>query len=682
MRVIGTAGHVDHGKSTLVEALSGIDPDRLKEEKARGMTIDLGFAWINLPILESADDQTLSSVSPVEKSAKHSSKSTKPSQKSAVSNKNSTPMQTVGIVDVPGHIDFIKNMLAGIGSVDACVLVISADEGVMPQTREHLAILDLLAVPAGVVALTKVDLIEDEEWLDLVELDVVELLQETRLENAPIIRVSANTGTGLEELKSALAATLAELAPRRDRARPRLPADRIFSLSGFGTVVTGTLSDGLFSTGDPVEILPQGISARIRGLQTHSKQIEEGKPGSRLAMNLSGVGVDEIRRGDVITKPGTLRSTILIDVNFRLLSDASKAVVHNQVVTFFSGATEISARLRLLGSETVEPGQTGWLQLRLNRPTVVAAGDRYILRQPSPSVTLGGGTILSPHPRRRWRRFDSQVIERLNTLAKGEPTNILLQVLARNLFLATPKLIEQSGLDVELAQKAIKELQEAGAIFDLQLGKSATYLSVGTWQQLNETLKTLLQQFHSQNPLRIGIQREELRNRLKSKTGTYREITNFADISVRFFNALLDAILPAGEIEANDSVVWLAYFKPTLTEQQQKRIEQLLALFDAKKHAPPNANETLAVLGEDEKLLDYLIDSDQLIRIGDGILFRQETFVEMVNEIQGYMRENGSISLAQVRDLFQTSRKYAQALLEEMDSRRITRRDGDIRLLR
>jgi len=682
MRVIGTAGHVDHGKSTLVEALSGIDPDRLKEEKARGMTIDLGFAWINLPILESADDQTLSSASPVEKSAKHSSKSTKPSQKSAVSNKNSTPMQTVGIVDVPGHIDFIKNMLAGIGSVDACVLVISADEGVMPQTREHLAILDLLAVPAGVVALTKVDLIEDEEWLDLVELDVVELLQETRLENAPIIRVSANTGTGLEELKSALAATLAELAPRRDRARPRLPADRIFSLSGFGTVVTGTLSDGLFSTGDPVEILPQGISARIRGLQTHSKQIEEGKPGSRLAMNLSGVGVDEIRRGDVITKPGTLRSTILIDVNFRLLSDASKAVVHNQVVTFFSGATEISARLRLLGSETVEPGQTGWLQLRLNRPTVVAAGDRYILRQPSPSVTLGGGTILSPHPRRRWRRFDSQVIERLNTLAKGEPTNILLQVLARNLFLATPKLIEQSGLDVELAQKAIKELQEAGAIFDLQLGKSATYLSVGTWQQLNETLKTLLQQFHSQNPLRIGIQREELRNRLKSKTGTYREITNVADISVRFFNALLDAILPAGEIEANDSVVWLAYFKPTLTEQQQKRIEQLLALFDAKKHAPPNANETLAVLGEDEKLLDYLIDSDQLIRIGDGILFRQETFVEMVNEIQGYMRENGSISLAQVRDLFQTSRKYAQALLEEMDSRRITRRDGDIRLLR
>ena len=682
MRVIGTAGHVDHGKSTLVEALSGIDPDRLKEEKARGMTIDLGFAWINLPILESADDQTLSSASPVEKSAKHSSKSTKPSQKSAVSNKNSTPMQTVGIVDVPGHIDFIKNMLAGIGSVDACVLVISADEGVMPQTREHLAILDLLAVPAGVVALTKVDLIEDEEWLDLVELDVVELLQETRLENAPIIRVSANTGTGLEELKSALAATLAELAPRRDRARPRLPADRIFSLSGFGTVVTGTLSDGLFSTGDPVEILPQGISARIRGLQTHSKQIEEGKPGSRLAMNLSGVGVDEIRRGDVITKPGTLRSTILIDVNFRLLSDASKAVVHNQVVTFFSGATEISARLRLLGSETVEPGQTGWLQLRLNRPTVVAAGDRYILRQPSPSVTLGGGTILSPHPRRRWRRFDSQVIERLNTLAKGEPTNILLQVLARNLFLATPKLIEQSGLDVELAQKAIKELQEAGAIFDLQLGKSATYLSVGTWQHLNETLKTLLQQFHSQNPLRIGIQREELRNRLKSKTGTYREITNVADISVRFFNALLDAILPAGEIEANDSVVWLAYFKPTLTEQQQKRIEQLLALFDAKKHAPPNANETLAVLGEDEKLLDYLIDSDQLIRIGDGILFRQETFVEMVNEIQGYMRENGSISLAQVRDLFQTSRKYAQALLEEMDSRRITRRDGDIRLLR
>lgn len=661
MRVIGTAGHVDHGKSTLVQALTGIDPDRLQEEKARGMTIDLGFAWIDLPLL----DALTSSTPPPSK------QNLPPS---------STPTQDVGIVDVPGHIDFIKNMLAGIGSVDACTLVIAADEGVMPQTREHLAILDLLAVPAGVIALTKVDLIDDEEWLDLIELDVVELLQDTRLKDAPIVRVSAATGAGLDDLQHELAKTLARLAPRRNRARPRLPADRIFSISGFGTIVTGTLSDGSFAAGDAVEILPQGKAARIRGLQTHNQQVEQGRPGSRLAINLSGIGVDEIRRGDVITKPDTLRSTILVDVEFRLLADAPKPLIHNQAVDFFSGAAEVPARVRLIGSEAIEPGESGWLQLRLERPTVVAAGDRYILRQPSPSMTLGGGTILSPHPRRRWRRFDAQVIERLQTLAQGDPSDILLQTLSRHLSMPKEELIEQSGLDIELASGALQELQEASAVVSIPAGKAPALLSVGAWQTLNDNLTRLLENFHADNPLRVGMQREELRNRLQAKSNSAQ--SSGATIPLRFFNALIDSAVNAKLVGANDTVAWRTGFAPQLTPQQQRNADRLLGAFAQQKFSPPNSVDSLQMLDDDEFLLEFLIESKQLIRLGSGVLFRQQDFDEMQQKIQAHARENSSVSLAEVRDIFQTSRKYAQAVLEEMDARKITRRDGDIRVLR
>jgi selenocysteine-specific elongation factor len=306
MRVIGTAGHVDHGKSTLVQALTGIDPDRLQEEKARGMTIDLGFAWLDLP----RPDGTV---------------------------------ESVGIVDVPGHIDFIKNMLAGVGGIDAALLVVAADEGVMPQTREHLAILDLLAVPAAVVALTKSDLIDDPEWLELVELDVAELLASTHLAGAPIVPVSAVTGAGLEELKRVLATALTDLPPRRNRGRPRLPIDRVFTLSGFGTIVTGTLLDGELNVGDTVEILPTQRTARVRSLQTHRRPVQTARPGSRVAINLTGVGADALQRGDVVVHPNTLIPTTLIDVRFRLLADGPRPLKHNQAVDFFVGAAEIPA---------------------------------------------------------------------------------------------------------------------------------------------------------------------------------------------------------------------------------------------------------------------------------------------------------------------------------------------------
>lgn len=659
MRVIGTAGHVDHGKSTLVQALSGIDPDRLAEEKKRGMTIDLGFAWIDLPV-----PQTVTDPSPAPGSQQDAS----------------SPIESVGIVDVPGHIDFIKNMLAGVGGIDAAMLIIAADEGVMPQTREHLAILDLLGVPSGVAVLTKIDLIDEPDWLDLVELDIVELLQNTRFTDAPIVRVSATTGEGLNELRQEMGKTIALLEPRRNRARPRLPIDRIFTLSGFGTVVTGTLSDGSFRVGESVEILPQGVEARIRGLQTHKKQIWQGHPGSRLAMNLSNVSASELRRGNVVARPGTLRSTALVDVSIRLLASADKPILHNQQVDFFSGATESRARVRLLGTDALEPGQDGWLQLRLERSCVLTSGDRYILRQPSPSTTLGGGIVLNPHPRRRWRRFDESVIERLHVLSRGAPDEILLQTLARYPFLTPEGLLEQSGLDLIIAGEALADLQNSSALVELRTGADKVLVAHSTWQTLVEQIELILASFHKQQPLRRGIARGELRSRLQSfLSSRFREN---AQLTVRTFNAIMERAQKEEIIGSNDAHVWRHDYCVELSLHQQAMVDELLKSFAHSPSSPPNASDCMRTLGNDQQLLEYLIESEQLVRMGGNVLFQAEEAKKMEEAVRNFIRENGSITLAQTRDLFQTSRKYAQALLEDLDTRRITRREGDLRVLR
>jgi len=639
MRVIGTAGHVDHGKSTLVRALSGIDPDRLQEEKRRGMTIDLGFAWIDLRL--PATGQT----------------------------------EAVGIVDVPGHIDFIKNMLAGVGSIDAALLIIAADEGVMPQTREHLAILDLLAVPAAVVVLTKVDLVDDPEWLELVELDVAELLETTHLAAAPIVRVSATTGKGLVELRSTLARLLSVLPPRRNRARPRLPIDRIFTLSGFGTVVTGTLLDGQFRVGDAVEILPQGLRARVRGLQSHKQQVEQGEPGSRLAINLSGVDTDQLHRGAVVTRPETLQSTLLVDLQFRLLADAPKPLTHNQRVDFFCGAAEIAGIVRLLGVEQLAPGEAGWIQVRLAHPTVLVSGDRYILRQPSPSTTLGGGVVLSPHPRRRWRRFEPAVLARFQTLAKGAPDELLFQLLARHPFAPMHDLFARSELDLAVAQDELAQLLASGALGQVAVGNDLFLFTLDQWAQIQSGLVTLLDGFHQQFPLRRGMARGEVRSRLQA-------LLPGSELSVRLFNALLDRAQQEEWVVADDTLVWRRAFQVQLTIHQQSLVDHLLAAFAAAPYAPPSEADLLRLLGDEQALLDMLIDRGELVRISSGVLFRMVDFTEMVAAVRTLAEAQGEITLAQVRDRFDTSRKYAQALLEEMDARRLTRREGDSRRLR
>jgi selenocysteine-specific elongation factor len=631
VRVIGTAGHVDHGKSSLVRALTGIDPDRLREEKEREMTIDLGFAWLTLPGGE-----------------------------------------PVGIVDVPGHKDFIENMLAGVGGIDAALFVVAADEGVMPQTREHLAILDLLQVSSGVVALTKVDLAEDEEWLELVTAEVAETLDGTCLSDAPIVPVSARTDLGLDGLLAALEGVLTASQPRRDRGRPRLPVDRVFTIAGFGTVVTGTLLDGSLSVGQEVEIQPRALRARVRGLQTHKQKIERAVPGSRVAVNLSGVSKEDLQRGDVVTTPGWLRDTVLVDVRLEYLADNPRPLRHNQQVKFFSGAAEVLAHVRLLADEVLLPGQTGWAQLRLAQPLALVKEDRFIVRLPSPSMTVGGGVVVDPHPGRRHRRFRPQVIERLETLARGAPPEIALQTLERRGPLTGRELAQASGLGGELGEALTTLLASGQAVILAEAqeilagGRDQIFASRSSWSALTEQVDRELQAYHDTYPLRPGMPREALRGRLR--------------LQARLFNAAMARAVAEGRVSDAGATVRLPTHAVRFSPAQQGQVDALLARFRDNPYSPPSVKESLAAVGEE--VLAALLAQRQMVQVSDDVLFLAETYDELVARIRAHIQDNGSITVAEVRDLFATSRKYALGLLEHLDATGVTKRVGDQRVLR
>ncbi|MDW8269158.1 MAG: selenocysteine-specific translation elongation factor [Anaerolineae bacterium] len=628
MKVIATAGHVDHGKSALVEALTGIHPDRLAEEQARGMTIDLGFAWMDLPTGEA-----------------------------------------VGIVDVPGHIDFIHNMLAGVGGIDAALFVVAADEGVMPQTREHLDILDLLEVERGVVALTKTDLIDDPDWLALVEEEVRDLLAPTRPAAAPIVPVSAHTGAGLDALRQALATVLAAAPPRPDLGRPRLPIDRVFTIAGFGTVVTGTLVDGSLRLGDEVVIVPGGIPARIRGLQTHKKKREVAVPGSRVAVNLTGVRPDQIERGRVLTYPNLLRETLRVDVRLRVLADAPAPLRHNMVVTFHSAAAETAGRLRLLEADELPPGATGWAQIELQKPLALARGDHFIVRRPSPSQTLGGGVVLDPTPQRRHRRRRTEVIAHFERLWQGTPADLLEDLVARLGPLPAAQALTAVALPIEQAQAALVELQAAGRVQLLDpADPTVPLITPAGWEALRRHLTGLLGDFHQANPLRLGMAREEVKSRLQPRGGW----------STRLFNAIVARAVAEGAVREVGTLLALPDFRPRFTPAQQAAVDGLLAQFQAAPFNPPAARECIEAVGEE--VFNALLEQQVLVRVASDVVFARPAYEEMVAGVRRYMDEHGRITVAECRDLFGTSRKYALALLEYLDQMRVTRREGDVRV--
>ena len=444
MYTIGTAGHVDHGKSTLIEALTGIDPDRLREEKERGLTIDLGFAWLTLP------------------SGKE-----------------------ISIVDVPGHERFVKNMLAGVGGIDAALLVIAADEGVMPQTREHLDILDLLRVSAGILVLTRCDLVEDEEWLRLIEEEVRETVAGTVLAQSPLVRVSAVTGDGLDDLRAALDELLAGTEAKRDVGRPRLPIDRAFTLTGFGTIVTGTLLDGQLNVGEDVQIVPGSLSGRIRGLQSHKHQIETALPGNRVAVNIGGIDVEEIYRGQVLTLTGTLTATRFADVRMRLLPSAPRPLEHGTVVTLHCGTMETLARIRILDREAITPGESGLVQLLLVKPVSLIKGDLFIVRQLSPPCTLGGGEVLDPYPPRH-KRFANDVVTALETLEHGSPEDVVLQAIRQREPCMQKEITGVLPLTVPEVEEVLARLLVTERVIDL----GRTLYSAAGWSDI--TVRVIL----------------------------------------------------------------------------------------------------------------------------------------------------------------------------------------------
>ncbi len=627
MHVIGTAGHVDHGKSSLIAALTGVHPDRLKEEQERQMTIDLGFGWLKLPSGEE-----------------------------------------VGIIDVPGHRDFIENMLAGIGGLDAVLLVIAADEGVMPQTREHLAIIDLLQIRHGLIVLNKVDLITDPEWFELVESDIRSLVRGTVLENAPLIRVSAKRGDGLEELLQALNQLLENTPSRPDLGRPRLPIDRVFSLSGFGTIVTGTLQDGALHVGEEVLILPQGLRARIRSLQTHKKSTDVAYPGQRTAANLSGVSVQELKRGDVLTLPGHYQPSLRLDATLRLLPDVQRPLRHSAEVKVFLNTTETLARLRLLGKDELQPGEEGWIQLELRTPIIAVRGDRFILRRPSPPETLGGGLVLDPQPRLRYRRFDPLTLQRLQSLQKGTPQDLFLQA-SLDLGIASLKEIAyRAALDEKTALQTAHSLLQDGRLLGLGtpagvLSMEAQVLATSFWEKLTQEARSHVTEYHRLYPLRPGIPRSELMQRLRVTP------TSFPYLLKRWlerdiFKLVHDCVaLPEHEIR----------FTPT----QQKQVQALLRRFEQSPFSPPTVSECLQSVGEE--VFQALLIQGILIAVSSEIVFRQVDFKRMIGHLRQALCQQGPLTVAQVRDLFNSSRKYVLPFLEYLDSQGLTRRQGDFR---
>jgi selenocysteine-specific elongation factor len=628
MRVIGTAGHVDHGKSTLIAALTGVHPDRLKEEQAREMTIDLGFGWLTLPNGEE-----------------------------------------VGIVDVPGHRDFIENMLAGIGGIDAALLVIAADEGVMPQTREHLAILDLLQIPAGLIVLTKTDLASDSDWLDLVSSDIRAAVRDTVLADAPIIPVSAKTKSGLDLLITSLQLLLQDKPSRPDLGRPRLPIDRVFSMAGFGTVVTGTLTDGALALGDEVEILPSGHKGRVRGLQTHKKKEERAMPGSRTAVNISGVALEEIQRGEVVVHPGQYQSTRRVDVRLRLLKDISTSLKHSAEVKVFLGTAETIASVRVLGADELAAGKVGWAQLELRDPLVCVRGDHLILRRPSPGETLGGGIIVDPHPKGRHKRFDESVLKSLESLAQGSPADVLLEAALALGPASVEEVISRSRLEPEPAASALEELLGNGMLVNMEDGSwrmESPVITAAQWNALQEKALQIVREYHKSFPLRKGIPREELKSKLKLQS--------------RMFNTSVSRIVDQKQLMENGSFVALPSHDVTLNGADQAKVTGLMRKFAANPFGPPSVKECQAEVGEE--VYNALIEMGELTAVSQEVVFRTKDYETMVAKVKSAIAQKGQVTLAEVRDLLGTTRKYVQALLEHLDAIGVTAREGDARRLK
>ena len=627
--VVGTAGHIDHGKTSLVKALTGTDTDRLPEEKARGITIDLGFAFLEEP-----------------------------------------DGLTIEVVDVPGHERFVRNMLAGVGGIDLAMLVIAADEGVMPQTREHLAICSLLHIRTGLVVLTKTDLVE-ADWLELVRDDVAGLVRGTFLEGAPVLPVSARTGEGLEQVRATLRTLAAAVPPRGTEQLARLPIDRVFTIKGFGTVVTGTLAAGALAVDDRVEIFPRGLVTKVRGLQTHGRPVERALAGQRTAVNLQALERAALERGDVVGHAGTLLATTLVDGTLELLEDAPRALKTRDRVRFHAGTSEIMARVLLFEASDLAPGGRAFARFRLEAPLVALPGDRFVVRSYSPIVTIGGGTLLDVDAGRVRVKAPARVAH-LRTLATGDPEQVVDEHVRHagggGVRLGT--LAARVPFGAVQSRALLERLAGAGRVVAVD---REWFVHADAVARLRGLILGALEQFHRAQPLRPGMSREELRGRAGGADD-------------RVFAQVLATLDAEGAVRVERDKVRLGSHEVRLSPEQQAAVDRVEREFREAQAAPPSAAEALGRAGvhgdEEHDLFQVLLESRRLVRVKESLFFHAEALDAIQEKLVALLRERKEIGPGDVKDLLGISRKYAIPLLEFFDTRRVTARVGERRVLR
>ena len=625
--IVGTAGHIDHGKTALVKALTGIDADRLEEEKRRGITIDLGFAHMELP---GPDGEVLQ----------------------------------LGFVDVPGHERFVRNMLAGAGGIDLVLLVIAADESIKPQTREHFEILQLLGVQRGITVLTKSDTV-DAETLDVVKLEVEEFLRGTFLESpkSPIVAVSSLTGAGLEDLKRAMVAAARDVAARDSRALARLPIDRVFTIKGFGTVVTGTLISGTIRKDEELEVFPVGRRVRVRGVQVHGRTADQAVAGQRSALNVSGASTEDLSRGMMLAPPHTFASTRRVDVQLRLLPSASRPLKQRARVHFHSHTMETVAEIRVIGSSQVHPGETRFARALLPEPALLLPGDRFILRQFSPVITIGGGVVLDAAPSARLPKD----VETLGAFAEGDAENSLRARIYRrsHLGMSLFELIAESGMAKEAIQRTLAGALRRGefvCIGDL-------WLNTGHLDALKLLIANTVAEFHKKNPLEPGIAKERLREQVKAEQTV--------------FDRSLELLAAEKKIEIAGDLVRLQGRGVVMKDEEAESKRKIEDAFASAGLRVPALHEVLASLRIDkaraQKIVTLLLREKVLIKISDELVFHRTALEELRRQIASRKSKSSTIDVAGFKDMTGVTRKYAIPLLEYLDRERITKRVGDTR---
>ena len=624
--IIGTAGHIDHGKTTLVRSLTGRNTDRLKEEQKRGISIELGFTYFDLP-----------------------------------------SGQRTGIIDVPGHEKFIKNMLAGVIGIDLVLLVIAADEGIMPQTIEHLAILDILGIKKGIIVLSKSDLV-DEDWMTLVEDDIKKEVEGTFIENSPIVRVSSTKNEGIHELIKLIDQMSSDVEDRNINDMPRLPIDRVFTISGFGTVVTGTLLAGQFKVSDEVQIYPGSLKGRIRNLQVHDIDAPVAYGGQRVAINLAGIKKEDIHRGSVVAPIDSMMDTSLLDVKIKLLKSIDKIITNRTRLHLYIGTEEAICRVILLDREELLPGEEAYAQLKLEENIVAKRGDRFILRYYSPMFTIGGGVVLEPNGDRK-KRFDKNVIEELRVKEKGSSKDVLEKIILSDEFKSVKELSLKTSMLEENILKDMDLLIGEGKIILYSNSKDFYPIHIEQYNKLKHKLLSEIKAYHEKYTLRLGVSKEEIRSKILSK------------FKPKIADQIIQSFLDSNDLAQVDDLLQLKGFKPKFNEEQEEIRNKIFAALTEKEYYPPRKDEISQNVNAVDEVLNALIVNSELVKINEEVFLLFSSYENALELLIKYIKDNGSIILAEYRDLLSTNRKVALGLLEYFDQKKITKRDGEKRTI-